>query len=144
VRGIDGTSWNNKRLAGVSFILQVRKHLVECHADDSSNVLTNDPRGLERGYNLEHCRPEITVIRHALSDPGLAEWLARESSGNNVNRLNCSGLALFNEVKDVSISFHLRPMFRQHLLTELVPLNLPGRSEPSPLHAKIKATYAGK
>jgi hypothetical protein len=45
VRGIDGTSRNNKRLAGVADSFQVRKHLVDRHADDSSNILANDPTG---------------------------------------------------------------------------------------------------
>ena len=79
VRGIDGTSRNNKRLAGVAEGFQVRKHRVECHVDDSSNILTNDPSGPEFLYNSEHLWPEVTVIFRASSLPGNTERLAGES-----------------------------------------------------------------
>jgi hypothetical protein len=80
VRGIDGTSRNNKRLAGVADAFQVRKHRVELHADEPSNILTNDPSGPDFLYNSAHFRPEVTVILLAPSLPGCREWLARKSS----------------------------------------------------------------
>jgi hypothetical protein len=81
VSGIDGASWNNKRLHGVAFTFQVRNSVVELHRDESSNVLTNDPSGPDFAYNPEHFRPERTVIRRASSLPGLGKWLAREPPG---------------------------------------------------------------
>jgi hypothetical protein len=80
VWGIDGTSRNNNRLAGVTDSFQVRKHLVERQRDDSSNVLTNNPTGSDLLYNSKHFRPEVTVIFLASSLPGCTEWLARKSA----------------------------------------------------------------
>tara|TARA_R100001509_G_scaffold158629_1_gene124061 strand:- start:91 stop:438 length:348 start_codon:yes stop_codon:yes gene_type:complete len=91
VLGIDGTSWNNKRLAGVAFTFQVRKHRVEFHVDDSSNVFANDPSGLYFAYDSEHLRPECAVIFCASLLPGNGERLARESSAN---KLNCSSVLI--------------------------------------------------
>jgi len=80
VRGIDGASWNNERFDFVTFTFQVRMHLVECHVDDASNILTNDPTRLGLAYDSEHFRPEVAVIILASSLPGNGEWLAGESS----------------------------------------------------------------
>jgi hypothetical protein len=70
VSGIDGASWNNDRPAFVAFGLQVRKATVEFHADDSRHILANDPSGPDIRNNLEHRRPEETVIARACSLPG--------------------------------------------------------------------------
>jgi hypothetical protein len=85
MEGIDGTSRNNKRLPGVADAFHVRKHRVEFHADDSSNVLANNPSGANCPYNSQHFAPERTVIVFSASLPGNREWLAWESPGNNVN-----------------------------------------------------------
>jgi hypothetical protein len=42
VSGIDGASWNNKRLDGVTRSFQVRKTTVEFQIDDASNVLAKE------------------------------------------------------------------------------------------------------
>jgi len=91
VRGIDGASWNNKRPCGVSFAFQVRKHLVEAHADVSSNILKHTPSGPDGSHEPFNFWPEVTVIFRAFSLPGRAEWLAWISSANNVNMSNCIG-----------------------------------------------------
>jgi len=85
VRGIDTASWNKETLDFVTFFFQVSKHLVECQIDDSRHILTNDPRGLQLMYDSDKFRPEVTVIILASLLPGNTEWLAGESSGNNVN-----------------------------------------------------------
>ncbi len=79
VPGIDTASWNNKRPAGVADAFQVRKHSVEFHVDDASNVLSKHPSGSCLRDNAQHFRPEMTVIRRAPSLPGATEWLARKS-----------------------------------------------------------------
>jgi hypothetical protein len=88
VRGVDGASWNNKRLDFVALIFQVRNTIVESHADETSNILTNDPSWPCFRYNSQHFRPEETVILLASSLPGAGEWLARKSTGNNVSCSN--------------------------------------------------------
>ena len=84
VRGVEGASWNNNRPCGVPFAFQLRKHIVECHLDDSSNILCKDPTGSCFFNNAEHFRPEVTVIFLASLLPGLTEWLARKSTCEEV------------------------------------------------------------
>jgi hypothetical protein len=89
VRGVDGASWNNKRLHFVTFSFQVRNTLIEPHADEPINILTNTPMGLCLRYNPEHFRPERTVILLAFSLPGIGKGLTRKSSGENKRPLSC-------------------------------------------------------
>jgi hypothetical protein len=103
VPGIDGASRNNKRPSGVTECFQVRKHTVEFHVDDSSNIFTKHPSWSCLRNNAEHFRPERTVISRAFSLPGHTVWLARESSGNKVG---CHAA----DVSDVSMVFYMRPM----------------------------------
>jgi hypothetical protein len=107
VRGVDGASWNNNRLDFIAFAFQVRTHLFEFHVDDSSNVLTNDPSGPGFRNNSKHLRPEITVIRLALSLPGTTERLAWETPGKQ----GCSSKSGAVEGADV------RDEDRQFLIT---------------------------
>ena len=85
VRGVDGASWNNNRPAGVTFAFQVRKHIVEAHADVPSNILANDPTGPDVFNNSEHLRPEVTVIFRAASEPGLTKGLTWKTAANKLN-----------------------------------------------------------
>jgi hypothetical protein len=89
VRGIDGASRNNKRPAGVAFAFQVRKHLVEAHADVTINIFSNDPTGPGGSHEPMHFRPEVTVIFLASALPGLTKWLAWVSPADDVNRSDC-------------------------------------------------------
>lgn len=85
VRSIDCDSWYIKRLDGVTFTFQVRYAPVELHADEASNVFTNDPSGPASFDNTKHLRPEVAVVFLALSLPGIAEGLTRKTSGDKVN-----------------------------------------------------------
>lgn len=84
VNGSDSTSRNIKRLAGVADAFQIRKHLVEFHADDSRHILAKEKLRPESVNNSEHLRPEVAVILRASALPGVTEWLAWPSSGNDV------------------------------------------------------------
>lgn len=103
VRRTDGTSRNNKRPAGVVDAFQIRQHLVESHADVTSNILCNDPSGPDSGDESQHVRPEVTVIRRALALPGLTEGLARVATYHDVrvNRRECA---------DVIVAWHVWPV----------------------------------
>jgi len=85
VRCTDGASWNNKRPAGVARVFQVRKHVIEAHADVPSNVFSNDPSGPEFVHEPHKFWPEVAVIFLASSLPGCGERLAWVSAANNVN-----------------------------------------------------------
>lgn len=110
--GIHGASWNSERLAGVAFTLQISKHAVECQADDSRHILTNDPSGPCLAYDSQHLRPERTVIIVASSFPGEAVRLARESSGNKVNW----SIVVSFQIVDVVANRHMRPVLLEHSL----------------------------
>jgi len=65
--------------------LQVRKHVIEAHADVTSNIFSNDPSGPEFSHEPIKFRPEVAVIFLAPSLPGGGERLAWVSAANNVN-----------------------------------------------------------
>jgi hypothetical protein len=140
VRGIDGASWNNKGLHLISDAFQIRMHLVECHADDSSNVFANNPRGPRNRNDSDHFRPEVAVIFRALSLPGCTEWLAWESSANKVN---CSELITFH-LSYICHALYIWPMLCKYELTLFINLNLTNALHSCALKAKIEAAYSCK
>ena len=89
VRRIDGDSWYNKVFDFVTFTFQVSDDLLEYHAlldsKQSRNIFTDDPPGPELSNSPKHFRPEIAVIVRSFSSSGVAEWLAGESAGEEVN-----------------------------------------------------------
>lgn len=83
--GTNGTSRNNGRRRGVADGIQVSKHLVESHADVTSNIFSKHPAGSCGLNNSAHFWPEVASIFFASSFPGSTERLARVSAGNKVN-----------------------------------------------------------
>jgi hypothetical protein len=81
VRCVNGASWNNNRFDFVIFTFQISMHLVECHVDDASNILTNDPTWPCFAYDSEHFRPEVAVIILASSLAGNGKWLTGKTAG---------------------------------------------------------------
>jgi hypothetical protein len=114
----DGDSWNNKRPAGVALAFQVRKHVIEAHADVSSNILSNDPSWPELVHEPIKFRPEVAVICLALSLPGLTKGLAWVSTANNINWSDI----LAPQLSNVFELRHVWPMLRQHLARKLLNL----------------------
>jgi len=140
VRGVDGASWNNKRLDFVTFSLQVRNTIVESHIDEASNILANDPTGLEFRYNSKHFRPEETLIFLALSLPGAGKRLARESAANKVNWFK----VMLSNFSDIPMPLYVRPMLRQDFVAEIVNFDLPLAGHSGSFQAKIEAAYSSK
>ena len=108
--GVDGASWNNKRPAGVVACLQVRKHVIEPHADVPSNILSKEPSGPEFVQEPTHFRPEVTVIFLAASVPGDAKGLAWVPSANNVD---CPDM-LGPQFSNVTMDGNAGPVLCQH------------------------------
>ncbi|KRB08046.1 hypothetical protein [Lysobacter sp. Root690] len=80
MRGVDGTSWNNNRPAGVAFGLQIRQNSVERQRDEASNVFAQECSG-SRGCNKAmQLRPEVTVVLLRALSSRDAERLAREAA----------------------------------------------------------------
>jgi hypothetical protein len=142
VLGVDGNSWNIKRPCGVAESFQVRKHIVEAHADVASNILSNDPSGPEFLDKTSKFRPEVAVIFLAKSSPGRAERLARVSSANNVDwSINVVPCQLAHVFKTRNI----RPVFRQDFALEWFNLaECDGFKSARPFKAKRKATDAAE
>jgi hypothetical protein len=89
------------------------------HREDSANVLTNDPIGLDFVNAAVHVRPEVTLIILASSVPGITERLAGESSCENID-----ATAPFREVclRDVFITFCVWIIVVQYLAAKGVYL----------------------
>ena len=118
VSGIDGTSRNNKRLDGVTDALQVSKHTVEFHVDDSRHILAKHPSGPDSLDNAKHCRPEVAVIALAPSLPGAGKRLAGKASGeegasskpgkvgvSDVSKIGCAGESFGKDSAAVGVDF---------------------------------------
>jgi len=61
------------------------------HADDSSNILANDPSWLYLANESAHFRPEMAVVIRASSLSGMAPRLTGESAANKVNWADSGG-----------------------------------------------------
>ena len=116
VRGVDGTSRNNNRLRPIADTLQVSKHTVQFHPDDSSNVFTNNPSGPQCGNNVEHCRPQVAVITRASSLPGQTVRLAGEAARDKVNSASAKSSKIGS--LDVSKVWHSGEVVLEHSAAE--------------------------
>jgi hypothetical protein len=100
VRGIDGTSRNNKRLDGVATGFQVRNAAVEAHGlrNKARDIFANDPSRPDSFNNSQHFRPEIAVIFNASALPGRGPWLAKlwEPAADKVNSICIGGFLVFS------------------------------------------------
>jgi len=142
VRGVDGASWNNKRPCGVALSLQVRKHVVEAHADVPSNVFSNDPSGPEFSHEPIKFRPEVAVIFLASALPGSRKWLAWVSAANNVN---CSVNVFSCQFAHVRELRYIRPVFLEYLSRELFGFAEGyGFKSACPLKAEAESTNSAK
>jgi hypothetical protein len=141
VRGTDGASWNNKRPAGVTLSFQVRKHVVEAHADVPSNVLSNDPSGPEFSHDPTKFWPEMAVIFRASASPGCGERLAWVSPHNDI----CMSNIRTSQFPHVFIDRHLRPMLPQHLAGEFFDFAKGDGLKPArALKAKAEPAYTAE
>jgi hypothetical protein len=77
---------------------QLSTHLSECHFNDASNILANDPTGLDLSNNPKHLRPEEAVIFRSLSLSCGREGLAGEATCEEVDlRLSaCSNFSAWH------------------------------------------------
>ena len=142
VRGVDGTSRNNKRPDGVPEGFQVRKHSVEAHfhRNKTRDILAKHPSGMDSFDNSSHFRPEITVIFMAAALPGNAEWLAGESPANKVN---CAKFISF-DIADIRHPHHVGPMFLEDREAEGITLHLADAFHPRPFQAQVETANASK
>ena len=133
--GIDTASWNNDRLDFVSTRFQIRTHLVECQADDASNILTNDPSWPCLLYDSEHFWPEIAVIVLASPLPGITERLAGKSSCEKSDSSVCRAIECF----DISVDWNFWPMLFDDCLCVWFVVTESNRSESSPSSGKSES-----
>jgi hypothetical protein len=85
----DAASRKYKRLHFVACGFQVSAHVIECHCDEASNVLTTDPSGPDFLNNPKHLRPEVAVVCRAALLSGDGEGLAGETASEEVYRTCC-------------------------------------------------------
>jgi len=116
--------------------------LVECHIDDSRNILTNDESRSDFGNDAHHFRPEVTVIFRALSLPGNTERLAWEAPENNVDWFE----VMLSAFPYVAVPFCFREVSLKDLSTESINFHLPfnfGYQSASE-QSKLEAPYAAE
>jgi len=85
VRCADTDSWNHKRRCFVALGLQIRQRLVKSHPHEASNILTNDPSGVELFNNAQHFRPEVASISRPSALSCRGEGLTGETARDEVN-----------------------------------------------------------
>jgi hypothetical protein len=133
----DGTSRYFKRLDLVVDTFQVRNHLLERHAIELSNVLTNEPRRSAFFDDSEHFRPEPTVIVNASAPPasGARVWLAREPSSDDI------GESSFDvQRSDVVVTGDVGPVLFENGSTEWIDFAESNRSHSRSLEAEGETT----
>tara|TARA_R100000482_G_scaffold74783_2_gene28788 strand:- start:51 stop:548 length:498 start_codon:yes stop_codon:yes gene_type:complete len=82
-------SWNKKRPDFVPLTFQVSAHRVENQSarpmNKARNVFSDDPSRPSASNNAEHFRPQIAVVSDAPPLSGVAERLAWEPAGENID-----------------------------------------------------------
>lgn len=91
------------------------------------------------GNDFPNERPDMAVIFRAFSLPGVAERLARVSSGNKVNCRETGGL----KKPDVSPAGDARPVFFKDSVAVFINFNLSFASHSGPFKAKREAPDPG-
>ena len=139
MRGVDGTSRNNDRPAGVAEAFQVRKHTVEAHRDVPSNILKQAPSGPLCGNNGSNERPEMAVIVRASPLPGMAERLARVASANKVGAWQFFGVEGFN----VPPFWDAGPVFCKDFIAVFIYFHLSNARHSGHFEAEEEAADSG-
>jgi hypothetical protein len=85
MRRPDGTSWNNKRPAGVARIVQVCEYGVEAAFNMATNILANDPSRPEFSNEATHFRPEMSRVALSAATAGDAERLTGIPTADKVD-----------------------------------------------------------
>lgn len=166
-----GTSWYNKCLDIVTFSLKIAEDIRQdvpasyvfddrlstseeigltlhsnlltglYHTDDSSNIFSNDPSGLDLSYRPKHFAPEIAVIIRSSALSGNAEGLTGKTSGKDID---LSSVYLEIGFFDVCITYRIGKLVLQHLALELRPLAVKDIRPSDPFGRKIEATDTAK
>jgi hypothetical protein len=116
----------------------LRKHIVECHVDEASNILCKHEIGSCFFNNSEHFRPERTVISLASSLPGLTERLARKSPCEQSGSAPLAAV----ELPDVSDDWDAGPMSVEDSGAVVVLLAEGNGSVPSPASGNCESSNA--
>lgn len=170
VRRSDGTSRYNKRLDRIPLTLKVLAdrlddmpltHLsllvtlseyrgLACHwsllaglyhREDSSNILTDNPRGPDLPYRPQHLRPEVAVILRSSPSSCHREGLAGKAPGKDIDpspplRKVCC--------PDVSIMFRFREMIPEHPRAEAVYLAVERVAPAHPPRGEVEAAHSAE
>jgi hypothetical protein len=118
----------------------LRKHIVECHVDEASNILCKHEIGSCFFNNSEHFRPERTVIFLASLLPGLTERLARKSPCEQSGSTPLAAV----EVSDVSDDWHIGPVSVKDFGAVIVPLAEGDGSISSPASGNCESSNAAE
>jgi hypothetical protein len=139
VRGAKGTSRYAVPLRVIPERGQVSKHSPESSSKESWDVLHQDVSGSKLANKAGVLRPKTrTLSLNTCASSCVAEVLARESTAENVDRLN----VIAPQLAYVVVDRHVRPVLGKNLLAEGVLLAEPCGLKASPFQPKVEAANA--
>jgi len=106
-----------------------------CHVfqhNASGSQFANHANGLEE-------QPGALPVKPCPSS-GEGNILAGKSAADDIDWFK----VMSSTLQDIALPMHVRPMFRQHLVSEIVNFDLPPAIHPSPLKAEVKPANACK
>jgi hypothetical protein len=125
MRCVDTASWKYIRLYFVAFNFQISTHLLEYQSlrpiNNSENILAHDPAGTYLMYCSKHLRPEISVIFRPFSLACNAEWLARETSGEDIDASSPRNKVC---ISDINILYGIGVMVVKYRTAEWINLTI--------------------
>jgi len=140
VRGTNGRRWNTFPFRIIPERGKVPKNSAHRFVSKQTWDVLNKHESRSKFPNNTaevHPQPTSSILLDSSHKSGGRQILTGESSTDEINGFEFSPIEFCN----VSISFHLRPMLRQHLRTERVYFNLPATLHTSALQAKIHTSY---
>jgi hypothetical protein len=101
--------------------------------EQTGHVFSDDPDGAELGDDVGHGRPQPPLVLLRAFETRIADRLAGETSGHNVNSGSGLGSPPVDTGSDIVMLRHSRPVFGEHGTAELVELDLTDNPHPGPL-----------
>lgn len=106
----------NTRRAFVARAVQIAEYVIESQADEARNVLKQDKSGLAGANDARDFRPEPSSI---ILTSALTRKTGRLTGESGNHKVNCAPFITCYLIQ-VPRPLDVRPMMRQHAVTELV------------------------
>jgi hypothetical protein len=111
------------------------------HRNEASNVLANDPSGLDFGNGTQHFREEVAVILRSLSSSCKGERLAWKAACEDIHTAPPFRKVCFS---DVFISLTVGKPIMKYTVAEFVNLAMEKVRPAHPCCSKFGSSYAAE